>query len=70
VQNITVQELNNWKNVTLHAGWWKEIKKLGMSAVTRDSRVSILQQVVCIPVDPTPAKISLCYTMLLNHSMM
>jgi hypothetical protein len=41
------------------SGWWKEIKKLsGMSAVTRDSIVSILQHVVCDPVEPTPVNIA------------
>ena len=41
------------------SGWWKEIKKLsGMSAVLRDSTVSILQHVVCDPVEPTPVNIA------------
>jgi hypothetical protein len=41
------------------SGWWKEIKKLsGMSAVSRDSTVSILQHVVCDPVEPTPVNIA------------
>ena len=39
--------------------WWKEIKKLsGMAAVTRDSTVSILQQEVSDPVEPTPVNIA------------
>ena len=41
------------------SGWWKEIKKLsGMSAVSRDSTVSILQHEICDPVEPTPVNIA------------
>ena len=41
------------------SGWWKEIKKLsGMSAVSRDITVSILQHAICDPVEPTPVNIA------------
>ena len=41
------------------SGWWKEIKKLsGMSAVTRDSTLSILQHTPCGPAEPTPPNIA------------
>jgi hypothetical protein len=41
------------------SGWWKEIKKLsGMSAVTRDSTVSILQHIDCDLDEPTSANIA------------
>lgn len=40
-------------------GWWKEIKKLsGMSVVTRDTTLSILQHIPCGPAEPTPVNIA------------
>jgi hypothetical protein len=47
VQNITTQ------------GWWKEIKKLsGMSAVTRNNTLSIVQHIPCDSAEPTPLDIA------------